>query len=191
MYIKSPYILLLRNLRKLLVWRRPQMFESTFDVVSRLVEKWVPKKQYCSEEGYRNDLYNYLRKKLSSEGTDMLGLGLGAKRHVIKKEVGRHLADIGIDDEIGIELKLNFKRQSQKDRLVGQIKRFLKSYRYVIVVLCGEIDEGKVDELQQDFIGYQPTGGIFSPGKIVKIVCKTERKLTKKKPQDLFDIELF
>ena len=167
------------------------MFESTFDVVSRLVEKWVPEKQYRSEEGYRNDLYNYLRKKLSSEGTDMLGLGLGAKRHVIKKEAGRHLADIGIDDEVGIELKLNFKRQSQKDRLVGQIKRFLKSYRYVIVVLCGEIDEGKVDELQQDFIEYQPTGGIFSPRKIVKIVRKTERKLTKKKPQDLFDIELF
>ena len=164
------------------------MFESTFGTVFRLVNEWVPKKRYMKEEGYRNDLYNYLRENLKKRGTDIFGLG-ASERYVIKKEAGRHLADIGINDEVGIELKLNFKKQSQLDRLVGQIKRFLQSYRYVIVVLCGELDEGKVDELRYDFREYESTSGILPPEKIVKIICKTEKEHLKKKTQGLFDIE--
>jgi len=47
---------------------------------------------------------------------------------LIKKEAGRSLAYIGIDDEIGIELNRNLKRKSQINRLVGQIVDYLGAY---------------------------------------------------------------
>lgn len=164
------------------------MFESTFDVVCSLIEEWTPKKQYKKEEGYRDDLYEFLRRKLKSR--EQNGFGFGEEKYIVQKEAGRHLADIAVNEKIGIELKVNFKRQSQKDRLVGQIKRFLRSYSSVMVVLCGEVDEGKVDELYNDFKDFQPSFGILQPEKIVKIICKTKGRKIKKKPQGLFDISL-
>ena len=164
------------------------MFESTFDVVCSLIEEWTPKKRYKKEEGYRDDLYEFLRRELKSREQNIFGFG--AEKYTIQKEAGRHLADIAINEKIGIELKVNFKKQSQKDRLVGQIKRFLRSYSSVIVVLCGEVDEGKVDELCNDFKDYQPSFGILQPEKIVKIICKTKGRKRKKKSQGLFDVLL-
>ncbi len=167
------------------------MFESTFDVVCSLIEEWTPKKRYKKEEGYRDDLYEFLRRELKSREQNIFGFG--AEKYTIQKEAGRHLADIAVNEKIGIELKVNFKKQSQKDRLVGQIKRFLRSYSSVIVVLCGEVDEGKVDELCNDFKDYQPSFGILQPEKIVKIICKTKGtkgRKRKKKSQGLFDVLL-
>jgi len=158
------------------------MFENTFDVVFNLVKKWKPKKLYRKEEQYRNDLYEYLRKNLKEAETDVFGFG--TKQYVIQKEAGRHLADIGINEKIGIELKTNFKKQSQKDRLVGQIKRFLRSYSHVIVVLCGDVDMGKVDELRSDLKDYKSSFGAFEEPKIVKIICKTKSETKKRKKEE-------
>jgi len=56
---------------------------------------------------------------------------LGPTRtHPVKKESERHLADIGIDEDIGVELKLNLRSKAQMDRLEGQVSgyRFKRSY---------------------------------------------------------------
>ena len=47
------------------------------------------------------------------------------RTHPVKKESGRHLADIGIDEDIGVELKLNLRSKAQMDRLEGQASKWL------------------------------------------------------------------
>jgi hypothetical protein len=73
-----------------------------------------------------------------------------SRQHLIKKEAGRSLADIGIDNEIGIELKRNLKTKSQINRLVGQVVDYLGGYSYVIIVLCGHTEQEAVDVLEHN-----------------------------------------
>jgi len=78
------------------------MFDTLFSDVVTLVEKWKPK-NLTSEAKYRDDLLDYLRKNLNKED-DLWG---SSKKVSIRKESGRHLADIGIDNKVGVELKYN------------------------------------------------------------------------------------
>lgn len=154
------------------------MFESTFDLVMRAIKQWVPEKQYSTESKYRDDLIEFLRKRLKSREEGILGLS-SSEQHLIRKEAGRHLADIGIDEKIGIELKLNLKKQSQLDRLCSQVRRFLREYSYLIVVLCGDTDQEKLDALRYEFREY--TKPSLLAEKVVKIIPKSKSKGSKKR----------
>ena len=63
-------------------------------------------------------------------------------RHIsIKKEDGRGLADIGINRQIGIELKLDLARKADANRLVGQIAEFADDYPIgLIILLLGDTE---------------------------------------------------
>lgn len=158
------------------------MFESTFDLVMRTIKEWVPKKRYSTEAGYRDDLYKFLREGLKRTEEDIFG---STQEYVVRREAGRHLADIGIinSDKIGIELKLNFRKQSELDRLCSQVRRFLREYSSVIVVLCGDTDQEKLDALRYEFRNYAEPSLLAE--KVVKIVTKArvskKRGRTKRK----------
>ena len=141
------------------------MLGNTFDRVLTAIRKWQPKKSYRSEAGYRDDLLESLRGELN--GANFFGF---QEKHRIRKEHGRHLADIGIDEKIGIELKRDLRSQSNLDRLIGQVRRFLRSYSLVIVVLCGDSDKELLDDLRVEFKRY--SGNIVWSGPIVEIVEK-------------------
>lgn len=161
------------------------MFENIFDVVMRAVREWLPKKRYPKEIGYRDDLYEFLRNKIEHrEEGNIFGLSTSAK-YFVQKESGRYLADIAVinSEKIGIELKYNFERKSQRNRLVGQVKEYFREYSYVVIVLCGYVDTQQFDALQRDLKEYVESSG-FSFGesqKIVKIVSKSKTKASKKK----------
>ena len=115
------------------------MFESLCDDVINIVGQWIPKKKYSKEPEYRDDLMEFIRSELKRSQQDLL---FGApETHLVKKESGRHLADIGIDENIGVELKLNLRRKAEMDRLEGQVSGFTREYSCIIVVLCGEVSE--------------------------------------------------
>ena len=124
------------------------MFQSLFDEVYTIVSSWVPKETYSKEGDYRDELTSYLRKHLNeSSGGFMVG---PQRKHTIKTEHGRSLADIAIDRQVGIEIKRNLKKKADIDRLKGQVSRFKKDYRMgVIVVLVGKIYEEAVDEVRE------------------------------------------
>ena len=157
---------------------------STFESVLRIVEKWHPARHYRNEAGFRDDLLKYIRKELKKETDIVWGT---PERHRVRKEAGRHLADIAIDGKIGIELKRNLSSQDQLDRAVGQINRFMESYRYIIVVLCGRTSEEKFEDLQHRFREYSGAWG--GPETIVKIFQKrvTQKKKGPKGWIDLFE----
>jgi len=118
-----------------------------------------------------------LRKKLNRSGSGAFSSPIwgfdSSGQHFIKKEAGRSLADIGIDDEIGIELKLNLKRKSQINRLVGQVVDYLRGYSYVIIVLCGHTEQDAVDVLKLNLKRIvRSSSSPFGQEKLVRIVSK-------------------
>ena len=165
------------------------MFESFCDDVLSIIKRWVPKRKYPKESGYRDELMEFIRSELKRGQQDIL---FGPPRtHLVKKESGRHLADIGIDEDIGVELKLNLRRKAEMDRLEGQVSGFTREYSCIIVVLCGEVSEEIVEEIKYRFKrSYANVGfGLGPQGPRVKVVRKDEASIKrgkKKKEGDLW-----
>jgi len=124
-----------------------------FDTLLGIVKSWKLEREYNEETGYRDDLMGYIRKKLNEEQQGMFGFGSSGK-HVIRAETGRHLADIGIDEKIGIELKLNLHKKRDRNTLFGQVKDYMKAYGYIIIVLCGQTSESEYEQLRDDLKDY-------------------------------------
>ena len=174
-----------------------KMFESLCDTVLGIVERWIPKKKYSKEIEYRDELAEFIRNELKRRQQDIL---FGTpKKHRVKKEAGRSHADIEIDRNIGIELKRNLKGKTEMNRLSGQIIDYEEDYSCIIVVLCGEVSEETVEELEYQFrqryggVGF----GLGTQGPRVTVVRKDEdsikrkKKKTSSKPQSPFDIPSF
>jgi hypothetical protein len=173
------------------------MFESFCDDVLSIVKRWFPKKKYSKEAEYRDELMEFIRSELKRGQQDIL---FGPPRtHLVKKESGRHLADIGIDEDIGVELKLNLRRKAEMDRLEGQVSGFTREYSCIIVVLCGEVSEEIVEELEYRFKrSYANVGfGLGPQGPRVEVVRKDKVSIKGRKEKksgnvfgggiDLFD----
>jgi hypothetical protein len=121
--------------------------------VLKTISNWNPKANYSTERKYRDDLLEFLRKNINPEPLPPCSTIWGLDHsgyHFIKKEAGRSLADIGIDNEIGIELKRNLHCKSQINRLVGQVVDYLGGYSSVIIVLCGTATPVSVDILKHN-----------------------------------------
>ena len=157
---------------------------SLFDDVLQTISDWNPKAEYSTESKYRNDLLAFLRENLNS-GSDAFSStiwGLNhSGHHFIKKEARRSLTDIGIDDEIGIELKRNLKRKSQINRLVGQVVDYLSEYSCVIIVLCGHAEQEVVDVLKHNLKRIiRSSSSLFGQEKLIRIVSKGKSQKTRK-----------
>ena len=157
---------------------------SLFDDVLQTISDWNPKAEYSTENKYRNDLLAFLRENLNS-GSDAFSSpiwGLNhSGHHFIKKEARRSLADIGIDDEIGIELKRNLKRKSQINRLVGQVVDYLSEYSCVIIVLCGHAEQEAVDIVKHNLKRIlRSSSSLFGQEKLIRIVSKGKSQKTRK-----------
>lgn len=155
------------------------MFVSLFSDVVRATENWKPQK-CTSEAQYRDDLLSYLRKNLKRDTL------LGGEKISIRKESGRHLADIGIENDVGIELKYNLNTKAKVDRLFGQIDDYLKGYNSVVIVLCGKTSDDHLDYLEEKVIK-MPSKDMFSQNQI-KVIVKDGKK--KQKTKDPFNIEI-
>jgi len=143
-----------------------------FERVLGLIKSWQPERKYDKETDYRDDLMRYLRGKLNEEQRSMFGFG-PTEKHVIQTESSRALADIGIDRIIGIELKLNLDKKKERNRLFGQIKDYMKGYRYIIIVLCGQTSESEFEQLFNDFKGYSEYPSLLeNPRAVVRIIKK-------------------
>jgi hypothetical protein len=105
-----------------------------FNPVLNAVQQWVPSKRFRSEEGYRDDLEEYLRTVL--------------KDYIIRPEGRNRMVDIvvqgpgllGLGGTVGIEIKADLQSKSEKDRLIGQLENDIQYFRQVICVLCGDTD---------------------------------------------------
>jgi hypothetical protein len=109
------------------------MSKRLYEEIYALIKEWEPKEIYDKESEYRDDLLDFLKDELND--SDNFG-------HIsIKKEDGRGLCDIGVNRQIGIELKLDLDKKSKANRLVGQIIEFKHDYPTgIIVLLIGDTE---------------------------------------------------
>lgn len=157
------------------------MFGNFFDVVVQAVKEWIPKREYATEGKYEDDLIRFLRERLKpSDGVGSYILGYGSfEQHVVRKGA---LLDIEIDDKIGIELKLNLEYKTERNRLVGQVMDFLSEHSYVLVILCGNVEQESLDVLKRDFSKLpRPSSSLLSAyDKVVKVISKEKSQIPKK-----------
>jgi hypothetical protein len=109
------------------------MSKRLYEEIYALIKEWEPEEIYDKEPEFRDDLLKFLKNELSSSASS---------EHIsIKKEDGRGLCDIGVNRQIGIELKLNLDKKSKANRLVGQIIEYKPDYPTgIIVLLIGDTE---------------------------------------------------
>jgi hypothetical protein len=157
-----------------------KMFGNLCDDVLSIIKRWVPKRKYPKEPGYRDDLIEFIRSKLKRGQQNIFGI---LEEHSVQKEAGRAHADIEIDRNIGIELKRNLKGKSRIDELIGDLDLYEREYDCIIVVLCGEVTEETVDELKFRFrqryggVGF----GLGPQGPRVEVIRKDEASIKRRK----------
>ena len=156
---------------------------SLFDRILRAVENWEPEKDYSEERGYRGDLLDFLREELNE--TEPFAIGL-QRRIKVSPESGRHLCDMGVGKEIGIELKKDLRSLKQVDQLTGQLNRFLREYSNLIVVLVGEVDNNAYEELENQIKDLTKDTSIpisLAQGPRIDVIDKSLEELEEEKPR--------
>jgi len=104
--------------------------------VVKLIQEWIPKQRFRSEEAFEAALAEYL-----------VGQGVSAP-----EQQGISLVDILAAQGIGIEVKLTPDR-SEYDRLSGQIIRHLEGFGIAIVLIIRPDKRDLLDEYQARFSG--------------------------------------
>lgn len=116
-------------------------------VVSKVVSQWNPPR-LKSEISYRNDLLAMLREVLPADTQ-------------LEKEYRHRGTTIDIwlkwqgvlqSDELAFELKVNLKKKTEFDRLVGQIEGLDPRRNKVLVVLIGETERDLLGRLEAKYV---------------------------------------
>jgi len=132
-------------------------FEKLWMRVVKIIKKWKPKQEYDNETEYRDDLLDFLKAEFKSN--PIRNLAGAPVKTMILKEKGRDNVDIEINKtKIGIELKRNLKNKPDADRTIGQIYRYRKEYKGVILVACGKTNNNTWEEIV-DLLYHPPQGG--------------------------------
>lgn len=103
------------------------------ETVCEIVEKWIPSNKRKVEESYKAELAEHLRNQQIGK---------------VIEEKGDSDVDILINDKLPIEIKKN-PNKSELDRLTGQVKRMLKEFDSLIVVI---IETSTHKDQIEDFI---------------------------------------
>jgi len=121
--------------------------ERGFSDLISTIKKWIPLKRHKTEEGYQVDL----RSHLSTCG------------YKTRLESGETMVDILVDNKYPVEIKKNPK-QSEYDRLLGQLVRHYRAKKYAIAVIC---DVKRLEQIE-DF--KHNVSGLFE--KNVEVILK-------------------
>lgn len=126
----------------------------TFNEVVDLVESWIPEEAYGHEREFQSELQDFLDHQLNEaqSGGGIAALDGKSRDLPVSTERGKSRADVVVDDIVGIELKRDL-TNSQRKKLDGQIKDYLREYPYVIVCACGIQDTDGWRRLKNEYEG--------------------------------------
>ena len=121
-----------------------------------LIERWRPRGCKTHKQ-YQESLYQHLSKHL------------GGIRITKEYGGGRTRADLHLQKDVVIELKVNFTSTGALQRATGQMEDYLNRQWRVILVFCGRRDRNLVTQLRDK---YEGTG--FFMGSEVEVVEKRD-----------------
>src|SRR5487761_99542 len=105
-----------------------------FDDVLSAIRSWQPH-SHIHEEGYTEELAAYLDHFFQRASKGLF------PTHFPPVRVNWNHYDITVGNDIIIEMKFNLRQQTEADRLVGQVKRYITRIKEgAIIVHCGEPD---------------------------------------------------
>lgn len=115
-------------------------------VISKVVGQWKPPR-LKSEISYRNDLLAVLRDVLPADAQ----LEKEYRHRGTTMDIWLKWQGVLQCDEIAFELKVNLKKKTEFDRLVGQIEGLDPRRNKVLVVLIGETDRDLLGRLEAKY----------------------------------------
>ena len=106
--------------------------------VTRLVKSWKPRK-CTTEKHFQKSLDSYLAEELPD------------LKIVMESGSSRIRADIEIEKDVIIELKVDLNTTAKLQRLLGQIQLYKKEFdgRDIILVLAGKADRNMFEDLEE------------------------------------------
>jgi len=116
-------------------------------VIEKIVCDWKPPK-FKSEVSYRDNLLAHLREVLPDDAKvekEFLHRGTTMDLWIGWKSV------LGID-ELAFRLKLNLKKKSNFDRLIGQIEGLEPRNNKIMVVLIGDTDQAFLGRVRDKYV---------------------------------------
>lgn len=115
-------------------------------VISKVVNQWKPPR-LKSEISYRNDLLAALREVLPADAQ----LEKEYRHRGTTMDIWLKWQGVLQSDELAFELKVNLKKKTEFDRLVGQIEGLDPRRNKVLVVLIGDTDRDLLGRLEAKY----------------------------------------
>src|SRR6266699_5716267 len=128
-----------------------------------LIRDWKPGR-LGAEIQYRDSLVSFLRASIPEDcrvEREYRHAGTTADAFVSWK-------GMLLSDEVFIEIKVNLRKKSAYDRLVGQIEGLDPARRKILIVLVGESDDGLVGRLKDKY----PTDDDFDDSKVRIVIVR-------------------
>lgn len=110
----------------------PSRTNSSFEEIVRDIEEWLPKSNYISEDGYRDNLNPWL----------------WSRGHHTTIRKGDSTFDVLVDDKYPIMIAIEPKL-SEFHRAFGQIHRHLENFQSVIMIICHPKQDGELEFFEE------------------------------------------
>ncbi len=121
-------------------------FFDAYGTVATIIKQWQPS-DCTTERDFEKSLVRELQAKLKG------------KKVISQYGSGKQKVDIVVQDEVPIEIKKDIKSNAVLQRLIGQIEQYLVNWKYLVLVICGEITSDYLAMLEDyaktktDFMG--------------------------------------
>jgi len=144
-------------------------WEGLLTSFSKLVGKWRPPQQK-NEAGYRDHLLALIRSSVPSDTK----VEKEYRHHGTTIDIWIQWSGLVLSGELALELKVNLKKKTEFDRLVGQIESLKPEKNAVLVVLIGETDPSLLGRLQEKYSSFiKPLMGTTATVAIVEVSIAT------------------
>lgn len=125
--------------------------------VATIIKQWNPG-ECTTEKEFEKSLVKELQEKLKG------------KKIITQYGSGKQKVDIVVQDELPIEIKKDITSNAVLQRLLGQIEQYLVNWKYLLLVVCGDISPDYLVMLE----AYAKTKTDFMGDNRIYIIIKTD-----------------
>jgi hypothetical protein len=144
-------------------------WEGLLSAVAGLVGQWKPP-LLKNEVAYRDHLLSLIRSAVPPDTK----VEKEYRHHGTTIDIWVRWVGLVLNGELALELKVNLKKKTEFDRLVGQIESLSPETNAVLVVLIGETDQSLLGRLQEKYARFiKPAVGTSATLAIVTVPTAT------------------
>ena len=144
-------------------------WEGLLTAIAKLTAQWHPP-PLKNEAAYRDHLLALIRSAVPSDTK----VEKEYRHHGTTIDIWVRWVGLAMSGELALELKVNLKKKTEFDRLVGQVESLNPEANAVLVVLIGETDRSLLGRLQEKYSRFiTPPIGTSATLAIVEVPTST------------------